>query len=369
MLVRAVIERVTPQIDTIITPALAERVSKIFLTGCGDSYYAGLASRLAFDMYAGVATEPVESLEFSRYLAEFMPAGSLVIAVSNSGEVARTVETLAAARNHGGHPLAITGKRDSRLAKAASDIIVQTIPSMGEEWNPYSIGALGLGNYVASLLTLYLIAMRIGKLRGRISEADAEEAKRQITQSAEIIEQTVAANNDALEEYARQLWHLDTFHILGAGPNYASALFSAAKLFEQPHANGVPQELEEWAHEQYFLTRPGITPIFVIVPPGRSRDRALEQIQGAKDMGATVAAVCDADDAAIQAVASISFPIQGTLPEQFSPLTYVVPNQLFATHLHKLRGRPPLIAPYDLERLRSVNYRQIFESRIPDKFA
>ena len=86
-------------------------------------------------------------------------------------------------------------------------------------------------------------------------------------------------------------------------------------------------------------------------------------------MGATVAAVCDQADEEFQAAANISFPIQGTLPEVYSPLTYIVPNQLFATHLHKLRGRPPLIAPYDIERLRDVNYRQIFRSKIPDIYS
>ncbi len=45
--------------------------------------------------------------------------------------------------------------------------------------------------------------------------------------------------------------------------------------------------LEEWAHLDYFLIRPQVTPTFFIAPPGNSRDRVIEQIQGAKDMGAT----------------------------------------------------------------------------------
>lgn len=365
-LIREVVTRVEPQVAATLTPELARQVSKVYLTGCGDSHYAGLASRLAFDKYAGVPTEPAESLEFARYLVDYMPPGSLVVGISNSGEVSRTVETLLKAGRRGAHTVAVTGGPNNRLARAGGATIIQTVPSLGESWNPYSIGALGLGNYLASLITLYLLALRLGELRGIISAAEARELKGQVVQSAEIVTRTVAGNDAAVEDYARRVWQLDTFYILGAGPSYAGALFAAAKLFEQPHANGVAQELEEWAHEQYFLTRPGVTHIFMLVPPGNSRDRALEQIRGARDMGATVAVVCDVGDTELQTAADLAFPIHGALPEEFSPLTYIVPSQLFATHLHRLRGRPPLVPPHTLERLREVNYRQIFQSLIPD---
>lgn len=366
ILITEVIARVDPQVAAVITPELARRVSKIYLTGCGDSHYAGLAARLAFDKYARVPTEPAESLEFARYLVEYMPPQSLVVGISNSGEVSRTVETLLKAGRQGAHTVAVTGGANNRLAKAGAATIIQAVPSLGESWNPYSIGALGLGNYLASLITLYLVALRLGELRGVISAAEARGLKGQILQSAEIVTRTVTANDAAVEDYARRVSHLDTFYILGAGPSYAGALFAAAKLFEQPHANGVAQELEEWAHEQYFLTRPDVTQIFMLVPPGNSRDRALEQIRGGRDMGATITVICDADDAELRAAAQHAFPVHGLLPEEFSPLTYIVPNQLFATHLHRLRGRPPLVPPHTLERLREVNYRQIFQSHIPE---
>ena len=111
-LIREVVGRVQPQIERVITPESAERIARIYLTGCGDSHYVALAARLAFDKYARIPTEPAESLEFARYLVDYMPSNSLVIGVSNSGEVSRTVETLLAARHrdaqtiHGSSPSA-----------------------------------------------------------------------------------------------------------------------------------------------------------------------------------------------------------------------------------------------------------------------
>ena len=362
--VQEVIARLEPQIEQVITPELATRIQKIYFTGCGDSHYAGVAARLAFDKYTGVQTEPLESLEFSRYVVDYMPENSLLFGISNSGQVARSIETVVVARQRKAYTIAVTGYPDGPLAQAADAALIQAVPKMAEDLGPYSVGALGLGNFIASLLTLYLSGLRIAELRGRLSSSDVASLKQELVNAADIIRRTAEHNKKTAEELARSLWQLDTFFIIGGGPNYATAMFAAAKLFEQPNQNGVPQELEEWAHEQYFLTRPNVTPIFVIAPPGNSHDRAIEQIHGARDMGATVIAICDSEDQEIIGLADWSMPIQGQIPEEFTPLVYIVPNQLFATSLHQVKGRPPLIPPYDQKRMREVNFRQIFHSRL-----
>ncbi len=67
-------------------------------------------------------------------------------------------------------------------------------------------------------------------------------------------------------------------YVLGAGPSFAAALFGCAKLYEQPQFEGVPQELEEWAHLQYFMVVEG-TPVVFIAPPGLSRDPQLRTVR------------------------------------------------------------------------------------------
>src|SRR5260221_12774877 len=97
--------------------------SRVYLVGCGDSHYAGLATRLAFERWSGIPTEALESLEFSRYAVDFAPPGSWVICVSNSGRVARTVECALYAQQHGLYPIAITYHSESNLAKASSAVL------------------------------------------------------------------------------------------------------------------------------------------------------------------------------------------------------------------------------------------------------
>jgi glucosamine 6-phosphate synthetase-like amidotransferase/phosphosugar isomerase protein len=123
--------------------------------------------------------------------------------------------------------------------------------------------------------------------------------------------------------------------------------------------------LEEWAHEQIFLTRHGVTPIFVLAPEGRAHDRALEQLRGAREIGATVIGVASSTDGAVAELADVVMPIVGGIAEEYSPLAYIVPGMLFATAMHQLRGRPPFTGGYTEEQL-EVNSRQIFRSRVQD---
>src|SRR5438128_8575236 len=97
--------------------------SRVYLVGCGDSHYAGLATRFAFERWSGVPTEALESLEFSRYAVHSAPSDALLIAVSNSGRVVRTVECARVASERGIASLGMTYNVDSPLARTAGMLV------------------------------------------------------------------------------------------------------------------------------------------------------------------------------------------------------------------------------------------------------
>lgn len=405
---RDLIAGVEGQVEATITPELARHVGKVYLTGCGDSYFAALSARLFYDQVVGVPIEPVEGMEFSRYVAPYaLSDDALVIVISNSGRASRTVEAAIQSRRRGATTIAATAYADRPLAQEADAAILGSLPNVratlanletavsdgalsGDAWDLSEPGAaqqlartigigdsfqllmLGLGAYYASVLILYLIGLRLALLRGRLAVAEAEQLKIRLADSIDDVMTTADLLREPVNGLAQTFRDHDTFLFLGSGPSYATALLSAAKLFEQPHLNGVPQQLEEWAHQQFFFTRPGGPPIFVVVPPGASRDRALEQIEGSRQVGATVVAICDAEDEEIIGLADHALPISCRRPaalssvtaEALSPLTYVVPGQLFAFAMLEVRGQPPMEAPYDFQRLMEVNHRQIYGSQI-----
>jgi glucosamine 6-phosphate synthetase-like amidotransferase/phosphosugar isomerase protein len=126
----------------------------------------------------------------------------------------------------------------------------------------------------------------------------------------------------------------------------------------------VAQNLEEWAHLQFFFTRPDGIPIFVLVPPGFSRDRAIEQIRGMQNLGGTVIAICSHADAEIQELVTDTLLIQGDLPEDYTPWVYGVTGQLLAITLMDLKGQPPIPPPYSFKQMMQVNFNQIYASQI-----
>ena len=389
------------QIQELITPDLVQGLPKIYMVGCGDSYLAARGARLFYDRYVGLPVEPVESMEFSRYAIEAMPKGSLVIGVSYGGKVSRTIEAIVRARKRGAYTIATTGYGQRGAALQADAAIVGSLPgirqvvdsldaavnakklSMDEVVKEIStpggvervaaqlgiqgaihLALVGMGPILSSILALYLIGLRIGLLRKRLDPQQAARLRGEMLNAVDVQCETVERDLEPARRLAEMFKDHNHFLFLGSGPSYATAYFSATKLFEQPHLNGVAQYIEEWAHLQLFYTRPGKAPIFVIVPPGESRDRAIEQMQGIKKLGGTVVAVCDSDDQEVLRMADYSMPIYGRVPEEFSPVAYIVPGQLFAFALLGIRGQPPIPAPYSFQQMLEVNYGLIYASPI-----
>jgi glucosamine--fructose-6-phosphate aminotransferase (isomerizing) len=317
---------------------------RIFLTGCGDSHYAGLGARLAFERWSGIPTQALPSLELSRYELELAPAGSWSVCVSNSGKVVRTVEAAENARDRGLRSIGVTYDPRSRLAEACETTLAFRYADPG--FGPGTI------SYVASLGALYALAIRAAELAGR----DVEGLLESIEAQAEASAATIALSGAAAERLAGELPDNAKVDVVGGGPSLGTAFFGRAKLIESAHSPGGAHELEEWAHEEFFCTGPGTTTI-VVAPPGVSHDRAVEQLEAAREIGARAVAVCPSDAPAATA-ADLVLPIAGDASEELSPLTYCIPLELLAFHYASTRGLTML--GFDDESRKALNFRQIF---------
>lgn len=338
LMITGVINFVIPQIKDVVDRCKG-KVSNIYMVGCGDSLYAAMATRYFFEQYSGYNVESIEALEFSRYTVDFIPQNSLVIGISAGGNKSRTFEAIQQANNRGAITVAITGEKNTTFNEEACMVIHQNEfeyriqPPDGE-------GTFKLGNYLSSMLCLYMLSLELGVDRGKIDQDKYNDLLFTISCLPQEINETFYANENAVRKFVRSIaTSIPYYTILGGGPNFATALYMAAKLFEMPQLHGVPVELEEWAHEQFFLTRDGSI-IFVICPPGNSLDRARELIVGAKEMGAMVVAICDINDQETVSLAHETFPIISKVSEEFSPLVYMIPGQLFAMELCRILNKP-----------------------------
>jgi glutamine---fructose-6-phosphate transaminase (isomerizing) len=337
-LVPLIIDTVASRTIQIFAQEAVQRIPRIYLVGCGDSLYAAIAARLMFERYTGVATEAVAALEFSRYLVDYMPSGSLVIAISVSGGVSRTVEAAEWATRHRGWVVALTGRADSKITQIAQDSIVHYAVLHNDAQR---LSTRGLANFEASLIALYLAAVQTGITLGRIDAAEGVRVQQELRAVAADMDQTIQANTEITRRYAEEARECETFFLLGAGPNYATAYFGAAKLLEGPNLNGVPQELEEWAHEQYFLTRKG-TEVIILATPGQSIDRAREIVRTVKAVGGRAVVITSPAEVANFGEVDFIFPIMGEIREIYTPLAYALPLEQLAIHLQNIRGSLPV---------------------------
>jgi glutamine---fructose-6-phosphate transaminase (isomerizing) len=318
-----------------------EAPPRVYLVGCGDSHYAGVSARHAFERWSGIPTQALPSLEFARYEVEGAPSGSWAVCVSNSGKVTRTVEAAARARERGLFAVGVTYDPDSRLAQAADFTLAYRYDDPG--FGPGTI------SYVASLAALYVLAVRLGG-----NDVDSRLAL--LETRAEVIAQTIELADPVAERLGRETPADAKIDVVGGGPSFGTACFGRAKLIEAAHAAGGAHELEEWAHEEFFCTGPGTLTV-VVAPPGASTDRAVEQLEAARAMGATAVAVCPPGTEAA-AAADVVLPVAGDPPEELSPFAYCVPLELLAYHFASSKGLTML--GFDDEHRRQVNFRQIF---------
>lgn len=326
---------------------------RVYLVGCGDSWYSGMATRLAFEAWAHVSTEALQAMEFSRYIVKYAPARSLVVATSNSGRVSRTIEAVSQARVRGLHTIALTSALESAIAQAAEYVF--DLGYAERRFGP------GTSSYMASMLTAYVLALYLAQRGGHLSDADADAILTRISNLADAMQATIDATSPLLEELAKRVTFESKIAFIGAGPNYGTAFFSMAKMIEAARHNTIGQELEEWAHEQYFVTGQD-TYTFVLAPRGAGLDRAREQLRAVRDMGSYAIVACEEDDTETQALADLHIPIFGHPEEILSPLLYCIPAELFAFHFASQRNLTML--GFDDAHRKQVNFRQIFESRI-----
>ena len=312
-----------PKCRKVLTTPEIFSIQRIVLTGCGDSHAASMAVRYCFESLTGIPTEVVPAIELSRYYSEkqlgFAPQNPLVIAVSNSGGVVRVAEAIQRAVKHGAFALGVTGKPESLLGRSVTRILPLAVP-------PFE-SAPGTRSYLVALLALLLLAIRIGEVRGRYTMDQAMDYRYDLLRQADALEECLPAMDSQMKALADSWKDLEAFDFIGAGPDYASAWFGQAKIYEACGKYAMSVNTEEWLHLNFFLRR--VEKIGTVLvcqgdSPALSRARELA-VHAARDMGRPFLLVTSgkasfSDLALPTVVTPATNYAQSGLLTQFSPL-------------------------------------------------
>ena len=306
--------------------AFARDMQHVWVTACGTAYHAGLVGREIFQRVLRIPTS-VEYAHEMRYADPLVTAPSLTVAISQSGETADTLAAAKLARSRGSRLLALTNVVGSTLSREADDVLYTRA---GPEISVASTKA-----YTAMLVAQYLLALRIGRVRGVVDAALADRVGHGLHGLPAQVE-AVLADEEAVAKAALRVADAEDIYFIGRGLDYAVAMEGSLKLKEISYLHSEAMPAGELKHGTLALVTKG-TPVIVVLTQGAVYDKTMSAVQEVKARGATVLAVAYDDDASIDSFADGVLRIPRT-DDLLSPMTAVIPLQLLAYHVAKLRG-------------------------------
>jgi glucosamine--fructose-6-phosphate aminotransferase (isomerizing) len=279
------------------------------------------------------------SIEFARYEVPLLRPGDVAVGVSNSGNSSRTRETMILARARGTPTIGVTGSREGPLASLV-DLVIHRPVGRPERVAPgHRRVLLNMAEHLASLYVLYALGLTLGEARGSLPRVEAEAWRDRIQVALRAVPAAARAIEPVVADLARALAGLDTIWCIGAGPGRGTADYAAAKFHEQYPLNGVAQDLEEWAHLQYFLTLSwGVRSVVLVhAPAGNALERAEEITEGIAGAGGRAVVITTPGQGQFRkALARIDVP--PPVDELLTPILFHLPAQLLVLHLAERAG-------------------------------
>jgi glucosamine--fructose-6-phosphate aminotransferase (isomerizing) len=246
--------------------------------------------------------------------------GSLVIAISQSGESTDILAVVEEARGQNVPTLAVTNFENSPIARAADFVIPQ---HAGEE---KTIAATKTFTTQLGALALFSVAF-----------ARDEARRRELAGVSDAVARTIVLASVA-EEAARRWRTQSTCLVIGRGYNYATAFEIALKLKELAYVTAEPFSSADFMHGPIAVIQQGF-PVIVIAPRGAVYEGLIKVTQELGDRGADLAIISDAAEALRRG--AVALKMTAGLPEWLSPIAAVVPGQLLAYHLTAAKGYDP----------------------------
>lgn len=309
-----------------LTPELAKRIQKIYITACGTAAYAGMVGKYLIEKIARIPVEVVIGSEF-RYSDPIVDENTVVLAISQSGETADTLAAMEEGRRKGAVIWSIVNAIGSQGMRVADGYIsMQTGPE---------IGVASTKAFTAPLVNQYMLAVLLADLRGVIDEKTRKQLVADLRLVPDLASQALNTEPE-VEKIALALKDIRDCLYLGRGINMPIAYEGALKLKEISyiHAEGYPAG--EMKHGPIALIDEHM-PVICLAPKDPWHEKMISQIQQAKARGGTVVAIATEGDALVNGMADHIIRVP-ECPWMLSPIVTVIPLQMLAYHIAALRG-------------------------------
>ncbi|MFE4514069.1 glutamine--fructose-6-phosphate transaminase (isomerizing) [Kitasatospora sp. NPDC056783] len=313
-----------------ISDADLRSVDKVVIVACGTAFHAGMIAKYAIEHWTRIPCEVEVASEF-RYRDPIMGPGTLVIAISQSGETMDTLMALRHAREQGAKVLAICNTNGSTIPRE-SDAVLYT--HAGPE-----VAVASTKAFLTQLVACYLVALYLGQVRGTKWGDEIFAVIKELGDAPKQVEQ-VLETMEPVRELARSLADARSVLFLGRHVGFPVALEGALKLKELAYMHAEGFAAGELKHGPIALIEEGL-PVVVVVPSPRGRsilhDKIVSNIQEIRARGARTIVIAEEGDEAVVPYADHLIRIPAT-PVLLQPLVSTVPLQVFACELATAKG-------------------------------
>jgi len=316
----------------------ARKLSRMVVVACGTSWHAGLSGRTMIEQLARLPVEVELASEF-RYRDPIVGPDTLVLAISQSGE---TADTLAAVKE---------AKRRGAPAVAICNVVGSAIPRECAEPNPGAgpgaphgtlhthagpeIGVASTKAFTTQLAALFLLAVRLGRLRGTLSREEAVKQLEALRQIPLWMEQVIR-QEPAVMPVAKRCVQARDVLFLGRGTQFPVALEGALKLKEISYIHAEGYAAGEMKHGPIALIDENL-PVVVLATREPAYEKTLGNMEEVRARGGQVFAVVSEGDTQAASLAQIALTVPQA-PPLLSPLLSILPLQFLAYHVADLKG-------------------------------
>ncbi|HET7074572.1 MAG TPA: glutamine--fructose-6-phosphate transaminase (isomerizing) [Mycobacterium sp.] len=314
-------------------------IDKVFVVACGTAYHSGLLAKYAIEHWTRLPVEAELASEF-RYRDPVLDRSTLVVAISQSGETADTLEAVRHAKEQKAKVLAICNTNGSQIPREC-DAVLYT--RAGPE-----IGVASTKTFLAQVTANYLVGLALAQARGTKYPDEVEREYQELEAMPDLVAR-VLASVGPVADLARQFAQSSTVLFVGRHVGYPVALEGALKLKELAYMHAEGFAAGELKHGPIALIEDGL-PVIVVMPSPKGsamlHSKLLSNIREIQSRGAVTIVIAEEGDDTVRPFADhlIEIPSVSTL---LQPLLSTIPLQVFAASVAQARG-------YDVDKPRNL---------------
>jgi glucosamine--fructose-6-phosphate aminotransferase (isomerizing) len=302
------------------------KVKHVQIIACGTSYHAGYVARYWFEGIAGISCNVEVASEY-RYRTSVLPADTLFVTISQSGETADTLAALREAKKQGIlASLCICNVPTSTLVRESN---LSFITHAGPE-----IGVASTKAFTTQLVALMLLVLSAGKARGLAAETEIRIARQ--LQNLPVVLDSVLAMDKAIERIAEEFGEKHHTLFLGRGAQYPVAMEGALKLKEISYIHAEAYPAGELKHGPLALVDHDM-PVVAIAPNNDLIDKLKSNLQEVRARAGVLYVFAD-HKVLITAEPGLKVFPMPSVADEVAPIVYTIPLQLLSYHVAVIKG-------------------------------